>query len=430
MRLELDNVGKIKYANIKLDGITVIAGENNTGKSTIGKMLYCIYNSFYKIDNQVREERAKSISRQISNYYFESSNRISRRFSPMKLSYEIVELKEEYLSGQKSLYETIKEYYISIDSSFQKYIENVDAFEKMCKRVHHLLSIKDDEIRKTILKKNLEMEFSMNVSHLNHIQDESKVKLQIKDSCIEFQVTDNENVKIGNYISLIKEIIYVDDPFVLDNLNTNMKYSRYVYQNHSMKLLGKLMHSSDNDEFGTVDELVVQDKLDKIFVAMKDVCDGDLMSINEGDKYVYKTNKLKDSLDIVNLSTGIKSFIIIRELLKNGSIDDNGVIILDEPEIHLHPEWQLKFAEVIVLIQKEFGMNVLLNTHSPYFLNAIEVYSKRYGIDSSCNYYMTEENNSGIEVLDVTNNTEPIYAKLARPLQDLENMEYRDEYSV
>lgn len=72
----------------------------------------------------------------------------------------------------------------------------------------------------------------------------------------------------------------------------------------------------------------------------------------------------------------MKSFIIIKTLLQNGSIDENGIIILDEPEIHLHPEWQLKFAEIIVLLQKEFGLNILLNTHSPYFLNAIEVYSK------------------------------------------------------
>ena len=31
MRLELDNVGKISFANIELNGMTVIAGENNTG---------------------------------------------------------------------------------------------------------------------------------------------------------------------------------------------------------------------------------------------------------------------------------------------------------------------------------------------------------------------------------------------------------------
>ena len=62
--------------------------------------------------------------------------------------------------------------------------------------------------------------------------------------------------------------------------------------------------------------------------------------------------------------------------------------ILDEPEIHLHPEWQLLFAELIVLLQKEFDVHILLNSHSPYFLNAIEVYSAKYGIDDRCKYYL------------------------------------------
>lgn len=37
MRLEIKNFAKIKEADITLDGITVIAGENNTGKSTVVK---------------------------------------------------------------------------------------------------------------------------------------------------------------------------------------------------------------------------------------------------------------------------------------------------------------------------------------------------------------------------------------------------------
>ena len=131
-----------------------------------------------------------------------------------------------------------------------------------------------------------------------------------------------------------------------------------------------------------------------------------------------------------NLSTGIKSFIILKTLLRNGSINDNGVVILDEPEIHLHPEWQLKFAEVIVLIQKEFGVNILLNTHSPYFLNAIEVYVKKYGIEKKCKFYLTDDNEGRTNIKDVTDQTELIYEKLARPLQDLENLEYSDGNTI
>lgn len=62
--------------------------------------------------------------------------------------------------------------------------------------------------------------------------------------------------------------------------------------------------------------------------------------------------------------------------------------ILDESEIHLHPEWQLLFAELIVMLQKEFNLHILLNTHSPYFLQVIEVFAEKYGVDDKCEYYL------------------------------------------
>lgn len=37
MILSLKNIGKVESAKVELNGITVIAGENDTGKSTIGK---------------------------------------------------------------------------------------------------------------------------------------------------------------------------------------------------------------------------------------------------------------------------------------------------------------------------------------------------------------------------------------------------------
>lgn len=47
-------------------------------------------------------------------------------------------------------------------------------------------------------------------------------------------------------------------------------------------------------------------------------------------------------------------------------------------------KWQLLFAELIVLIQKEFNLHVLLNTHSPYFLRVIQVYSAQYEAADKC----------------------------------------------
>ena len=67
MKLIIDNIGKIKHAEISFNGITVLAGENNTGKSTVGKSLYCIFNSCYNIDNFIDRQKVSRARREISN---------------------------------------------------------------------------------------------------------------------------------------------------------------------------------------------------------------------------------------------------------------------------------------------------------------------------------------------------------------------------
>ena len=62
MRLTLENIAKVRKADVEINGITVIAGENNTGKSTVGKALYSVFNSLYHVENQIREERVRTIS--------------------------------------------------------------------------------------------------------------------------------------------------------------------------------------------------------------------------------------------------------------------------------------------------------------------------------------------------------------------------------
>lgn len=42
MRFQIKNIAKVKSASIELNGLTVIAGENGSGKSTVGKMLFSV----------------------------------------------------------------------------------------------------------------------------------------------------------------------------------------------------------------------------------------------------------------------------------------------------------------------------------------------------------------------------------------------------
>lgn len=421
MRLELRNVGKVRFADIVLEGITVIAGENNTGKSTVGKMLYCIFHTFYKIEEQIKKEKIKSVSRVLRSFYQVNFKRIVYMIKIRRFATRLVEQQDKFLLDVKLIEKEIESYFINEERDFAQYIEQ-DGLEKLAKKIYDLLTLENSEIQKMILQKRLEAEFAMKVVHLNYMEQKASIKLSSKNGCIDFQVIKNEEIQIVDYINLNEEIIYIDNPFVLDSLE--VRHSGLVNElGHQQDLLQKLENVRKEEDFSLVDELLVKKKLEKILEKISDVCDGELVS-EDRNAFLYKTDSLNGELDMVNLSTGIKSFVMLRQLLLNGIIDENGMIILDEPEIHLHPEWQLKFAEIIVLLQKEFGVNILLNTHSPYFLNAIEVYAGKYEIEKKCNYYLANEENGIASIMDVTEKTEKIYEKLARPLQLLENMEY------
>lgn len=422
MRLELDNVGKISSANIELNGITVIAGENNTGKSTIGKMLFCVFSAFYKFEEQIREELIKSISGVLNGLNYEIRDYIIRNYEYR--AEHIVGRKDYFLADKSLIIKEIEDLLVSKDVNFRHYIGQ-EVIENLADKIYMILKLEESEVQKIILRKRLEAEFAMKVGHVNMADQKASVKLNIKGDDIAFAVVKNEDIEISDYMNLNKEIIYMDDPFVLDNLGMMQWHAGVSAYEHRQVLIEKLANAKKAKEFSVIDELVVQKKLERILEKMQGVCDGSIMA-DENNTFVYKTDKLNGNLEMTNLSTGLKSFAILRRLLQNGNIDENGIIILDEPEIHLHPEWQLKFAEIIVLVQKEFKTNILLNTHSPYFLNAIEVYSQKYGIGSLCKFYLADENNGITHVVDVTDETERIYAKLAKPLQELENVEYGD----
>ena len=61
MELIINHIGKVSSADIKLDGITVICGENNSGKSTVGKILFSYFNSMCDFESKINRQRDTEI---------------------------------------------------------------------------------------------------------------------------------------------------------------------------------------------------------------------------------------------------------------------------------------------------------------------------------------------------------------------------------
>ena len=81
--------------------------------------------------------------------------------------------------------------------------------------------------------------------------------------------------------------------------------------------------------------------------------------------------------------------------MANRKLKGNSFLIIDEPEVNLHPEWQLKLAEILVLLAKNLNIHVYINTHSPLFIEAMSLYSERYGLLNDTNFYLTQKHKLG-----------------------------------
>ena len=57
MNIELQNIGIIEKASVKLDGLTVITGHNVSGKSTVGKALYGLFHGMNFYQDSIDHDR-------------------------------------------------------------------------------------------------------------------------------------------------------------------------------------------------------------------------------------------------------------------------------------------------------------------------------------------------------------------------------------
>lgn len=423
MKLSIKNLAKIKEADIEIDGITVICGNNNTGKSTVGKALFAIFESTLNIYDRIREEIASKIinvfiksSVYIRNYFvhhnnayndfkFDIDNLIDKMYSN---DYNDIDLLinnfvKKNIANNKE--------YVVFTITGERIIKSDSYIESISDEIKKIITTPIDSIKKELISRYFNSIFNEqinntdknNIAYIDLIIKEKTNKIIFnQNKCKNF----NEEIIIGN------NIYYIDNPFIIDKINN----SSNGYTLMEKKLINALEKDYTNNMLeNIIDSVQNKEILDKIEKLFDDAVNG---KINKMGSYYYL-----DKLRFENLSTGIKSFIIIRMLLESGSLKEKDLLVLDEPEIHLHPEWQLLYAETIVLLQKYLDLTITITTHSPYFVEAINGYSKLHKIHNRVNFYFAEaDDNNNVTINKVNDNINLIFKKMADPLKKLRNM--------
>ena len=95
----------------------------------------------------------------------------------------------------------------------------------------------------------------------------------------------------------------------------------------------------------------------------------------------------RETYDLEDCATGIKGVSIIANLYNQGCLSDRTLLIIDEPEAHLHPEWIVAYARILVLLVKRIGLRLLLASHSPDMINALQAFSTSGNISKWTHFY-------------------------------------------
>ena len=182
MKLKISNVAKIEKATLNIDGITVIAGENNTGKSTIGKVLFTIFNSMNNMDEKIEQEKKNRIYRIISallqnRYLQKETHYAERRRNPNFIARKLTE----------SLYENIGDEEFELENFLRKYIHGVgifgevedeDEFVKECaNKLETIINVSDKKAMSEVITRWFNRVFEDQMSPLMNEEVESKIEL-------------------------------------------------------------------------------------------------------------------------------------------------------------------------------------------------------------------------------------------------------------
>lgn len=87
---------------------------------------------------------------------------------------------------------------------------------------------------------------------------------------------------------------------------------------------------------------------------------------------------------------GIKSLAALQLLDTLGLLDSTSLLIIDEPEVHLHPQWIVDCARALVNLVKTRRVRVLVTSHSPYLIQALHHFAGRELEKEHVCFYLAE----------------------------------------
>lgn len=407
-KFSLHNYHAIKSADIVIDGITVLSGENGCGKSTLSQWLYYIVNCAENFDKYIYNSFIHTIIGKINRLNISRTDvtGIFRRPNDNNFFALLYDGKKELRSllndaCQENMEKAVQIYGEILDEfvlMLPDYLKQQNrrsslAMERMFKYLDLEVSEQEDidasiKVYSASQKKQAEEDLELCMKD----QNERKATLYFDLLRSAYRITDKqpENIQLEeDGVELLQKrktgilynlnrAIYVDTPMAVSEESTlDKKYWK--------ELLGLMMTPADDIHLSKEEQKLML-QITRQIKGKIEVKKGFFTGSTELH-YVRE-----DGLDIKlnNVATGYKSFAYLLRLLENGYMNSSTLLLIDEPEAHLHPQFIVEFARLLVLLNKRLGVKIMIASHNPDMVVAIKSIAQKEDITDTTRFYIAE----------------------------------------
>ena len=401
MEISIKNIGSIKQAKFELNDFTIICGKNNTGKTYVTYATYGFLDYWHsgaaididkKIINDVMEKGSISIPIDV---FAKKSDQILQTASN-----DYSKSIDKVFAGKKKFFE---------DSKFEVKVTKDKGYKT------NQILFRAGSVGRSILKVSKEK------------NDENLIISLLVDK-------DSEDLPprsfLGDMISAaVREIVFKDKvprPFIASAERTGSaifqkeldftrnrlidligdKESRIS----SGRLLGRFKAEYPIPVRKNVDfirdlpnivnrESVFSSEHPGVLEKFSDIIGGEYKVTKDGEVQFIPTAKRTVKLSLVESSSAVRSLLDIgfylRHVARSGDI-----LIVDEPELNLHPENQRKVARLFATMVN-YGIKVFITTHSDYLVKELNTLILLNKNDDHIKEIAKREDYKDDELLDV-----------------------------
>jgi hypothetical protein len=412
MKFDIENLGPLKEASIELNKLTIICGENNTGKTYLSYVIY----GFIKL-----WKNSSSIT--ISEERYKTLQENGRLILSIK---EMLPSKDEWASISSDYQKNLKRILAlpakKLEETKIKFTPHENLSDKLYSQEIKESFFLGDELEINIEKQKDSDSFTVlmikKTSHSNpdiHA-DQWDVKIVIErgitDIIFNFLfpnmfIVSAERTGILTFkaeLNLARSMFY-------DTFQRNKKEISEQMKSHFLHWISRETPDIDypmpiRDNIRYINDLErlerniseITEKRPDILESLENIAGGSYKTTQSGDITFSPQGSSTLQLRMNATSSTAKSLVLLNYYIRF-SAKKGDFLIIDEPELNLHPQNQRNLARLIVQLIN-FGIDVFVTTHSDYFVKELNLMIMLGSEKSGISEIKSKHNYKDDEILD------------------------------